>query len=245
MTLVLLHGVPEDRHIWDELRSELGTLETVALNLPGFGTPMPHGFEPTMDGYATWLASELEAIGHPVCLVGHDWGGILTSRIATTRPELVAAFATDVLSFFHPDFAWHPLARIWATPGAGEAFMEEQAKRSVEERTAQYTEFGVARPYAQHLAAVDPEKNRCILALYRSSTQLYAQWGKDAAQPGKPGIHIMGTSDPFAAPALSTPIRERFGLAFEPLEGVGHFWPSQAPKAGAAILRRFYQQFGG
>jgi pimeloyl-ACP methyl ester carboxylesterase len=173
MTLVLLHGVPEDAQIWDEIRAELSDLETIALSLPGFGVPAPLGFAATMDGYATWVAQELGKIGKPICLVGHDWGGILTSRIATTRPELLVGFATDVLSFFHPDFAWHPLAKIWATPGAGEAFMEEQGKRSAAERAAQFTEMGVAPGYAAHLAGLDHEKNRCILSLYRSSTELY------------------------------------------------------------------------
>jgi pimeloyl-ACP methyl ester carboxylesterase len=241
MTIVLLHGVPEDMHIWDELRQDLVGLDVVALNLPGFGTPLPPGFAPTMSSYADWVAQQLQAVGHPVCLVGHDWGGILTSRLATTRPDLLSGFVTDVLSFFHQGFAWHPLAKIWATPGAGEAFMEEQGKRTPEERAGQYVGMGVSATYAARLAVSDTVKNTCILHLYRSSRELYQDWGKGASAPKVPGLYVAGDKDPFAAPTLANPIREQFGMKQESLEGTGHFWPSQAPKAGAAIIRQFYE----
>jgi pimeloyl-ACP methyl ester carboxylesterase len=244
MTLVLVHGVPEDAHIWNEIRAELTDIETVALNLPGFGSPLPAGVKPTMNGYADWLCQQLAAFSAPVCLVGHDWGGILTSRIATTRPDLIRAFATDVLSFFNPSFTWHPLAKIWATPGDGEEFMRKQSQRTPEERAAQYTQMGVSSAYATRLAVTDACKDSCILQLYRSSVSLYADWGKDAQAPTKPGIQIMGAKDPFAAPALAESIRVQFGMPLELLDDVGHFWPSEAPRVGAAVLRKFYRQYG-
>ena len=37
--------------------------------------PLPDGFGGTIDEYRDWLVAELEAIGRPVDLVGHDWGG--------------------------------------------------------------------------------------------------------------------------------------------------------------------------
>jgi pimeloyl-ACP methyl ester carboxylesterase len=244
MTIVLLHGVPEDMHIWDELRQDLAGLDVVALNLPGFGTPLPAGFQPTMSGYEDWVAAQLKGIGRRVCLVGHDWGGILTSRLATTKPELLSGFITDVLSFFNPDFGWHPLAKIWASPGAGEAFMEEQGKRTLEERAGQYASMGVSAAYAARLSVTDVVKNSCILQLYRSSTEIYADWGKGAVAPKVRGLHVMGDKDPFAAPGLSKPIREQFGMTLEVLPDTGHFWPSQAPKAGAEIIKKFYGSLG-
>lgn len=241
MPLVFLHGVPEDLHVWDDLLSELSDLDTVALGLPGFCAPLPTNFRATKEGYIAWLIAALEGFAEPVDLVGHDWGGILTSRIATARPDLVRSFATDVLAFFHPEFTWHPLAKVWATPGAGEAFMEEQGRLSVDERAAQYVAMGVSTKYARRLAIPDSVKTGCILELYRSSTALHLDWGANAAPPTVPGLHLVGAKDPFAAAALSGPVRQRFDMKQEVIEGAGHFWPSQDPKAGARAIRRFVE----
>ncbi|HEY3143017.1 MAG TPA: alpha/beta fold hydrolase, partial [Acidimicrobiales bacterium] len=81
MTAVLVHGVPETERVWDPLREELSRDDVVALSLPGFGCPLPDGFDPTMDRYAEWLIAELERLGSPVDLVGHDWGGGFVLRV--------------------------------------------------------------------------------------------------------------------------------------------------------------------
>ena len=53
MTAVLVHGVPETAHVWDPLTEHLAG-DVVTLSLPGFGAPLPDGFEPTMASYAAW-----------------------------------------------------------------------------------------------------------------------------------------------------------------------------------------------
>ena len=64
MTAVFVHGVPEDQHLWDELRAELPHAQTAALNLPGFGAPLPEGFSATKDGYLAWLVHERDIEPH-------------------------------------------------------------------------------------------------------------------------------------------------------------------------------------
>src|SRR5918997_1817360 len=100
MTAVLVHGVPEDASLWDGVRTHLGDRDTVAVNLPGFGCPVPEGFEPTKEGYLSWLEDQVSAIGEPVDLVGHDWGGILAVRLALTRTELVRTWVTDAIAIY-------------------------------------------------------------------------------------------------------------------------------------------------
>ena len=79
---VLVHGLPETAAIWRPLQERLGR-ESVALALPGFGTPLPPGFSPTKDAYAAWLADELSRLPGPVDLVGHDIGALISMRVAT------------------------------------------------------------------------------------------------------------------------------------------------------------------
>ncbi|MFT6038988.1 MAG: pimeloyl-ACP methyl ester carboxylesterase, partial [Candidatus Azotimanducaceae bacterium] len=41
----------------------------------GFGSVPPKEFVGTRVDYVDWLIAKLEAIGEPVDLAGHDWGG--------------------------------------------------------------------------------------------------------------------------------------------------------------------------
>jgi pimeloyl-ACP methyl ester carboxylesterase len=89
MPAVLVHGVPDTHRVWDRVRAQLTRKDVVALALPGFDNPAPAGFTSTKEAYADWITQQLETIGTPVDLVGHDWGCMLTARIASIRPDLV------------------------------------------------------------------------------------------------------------------------------------------------------------
>src|SRR3982751_3550426 len=91
--------------------------EMVPLSPPGWGAPVPPGWGATVEEYRRWLVGELEAIGEPVDLVGHDWGG---GHAATTRPDLLRSWVSDLLGCFDPEYVWHPLAQGWQAAGKGE-----------------------------------------------------------------------------------------------------------------------------
>jgi hypothetical protein len=74
MPAVFVHGNPETSEVWDGLRSELRRSATVAVSMPGFGCSRPDDFGSSKEEYVDWLVSELERLGEPVDLVGHDWG---------------------------------------------------------------------------------------------------------------------------------------------------------------------------
>ncbi len=82
--------------------------------------PCRDGWGATVEEYRLWLVGELEALGEPVDLVGHDWGGGHVANVAMTRPDLLRSWCSDVLGIFEPDYVWHDLAQVWQTPGAGE-----------------------------------------------------------------------------------------------------------------------------
>ena len=127
MTAVFVHGVPETPAVWHGLLAALDRPDTVALSLPGFDSARPAGFGATMDEYADWLAAQLERLGDPVDLVGHDWGGGFVVRVVSTRPELVRSWVTDAAGIGDVEFEWHDFAKIWQTPQAGEDFWDSAA----------------------------------------------------------------------------------------------------------------------
>jgi pimeloyl-ACP methyl ester carboxylesterase len=240
--IVFVHGVPETAQLWDKLRSEIDA-DSIAVSLPGFGCERPAGFGATKDDYAEWLADELKGIDGPIDIVGHDWGAGLTYRVATTRGELMRSWAVDAAGGAHPDYEWHDFAKIWQTPGEGEAFFEGQLAQSEEEGAQVFETFGVPRDDALAMfSRIDKTMTDCILDLYRSATpNIYADWG-EAFKPTKaPGLVLIATEDPFVGDVgRSEEVAEMLGARVEHLEGLGHWWCLQDPKRAAGALQRFW-----
>ncbi len=186
MTAVFVHGVPETPAVWHGLLAALDRPDTVALSLPGFDSARPAGFGATMDEYAGWLAAQLERLGDPVDLVGHDWGGGFVVRVVSTRPELVRSWVTDAAGIGDIEFEWHDFAKIWQTPQAGEDFWDQQLAAPAEERAGVFRMFGVpeGRPWTWHRTSTAPW-------LIASSTSTVRPWtsegsGARISRPSRP-----------------------------------------------------------
>ncbi len=238
--IVFVHGVPETAGIWNELRALLDR-PSVALELPGFGCARPDGFAGTKDAYADWLVAELGRIDEPVDLVGHDWGAGITYRVATAHGHLLRSWAADVGNIAHPDYEWHDIAKIWQTPGDGEAFVQSQSDTPASDRAAAYESMGVPMPYALEMAeASDEVMGASILDLYRSALpNPHADWGPWRSTLA-PGMVLHPADDPFSDERLASETAQQLGAGFAVIPGAGHFWPSQAPEAGAATLQDFW-----
>jgi pimeloyl-ACP methyl ester carboxylesterase len=244
MPVVLLHGNPETAAVWDLLAPHLPE-RPVRLSPPGFGAPLPAGFAPTLDGYRDWLIAELERIGEPADLVGHDWGGGHVLNVAMHRPDLVRTWASDIIGVLHPEYVWHPLAQIWQTPGKGEAWVNEQLARTPEER-AQRLAGRVADPaIARKLAeGYDADMAAAILGLYRDAAQpAMARLGESIeALRQRPGLAILPELDDFVGTAEQRlEAARRAGARTAELTGLGHWWMTERDgRPGAEALLSFY-----
>ncbi len=243
MPAVLVHGVPETERLWRPVCHHLRRRDVLTLSLPGFGNPRPDGFGATKDEYAAWLISRLEAIDEPVDLVGHDWGAGFTLRLVSLRPDLVRTWVIDAAGLADVEFEWHKFAKIWQTPGEGEAFWEEQLALPTDVRAGAFLAFGIPEEDAMAMAAaVDATMAGCILDLYRSATTVQDDWGPDFVDIPKPGLVVIPSADRFLDSARATRAAERAGARLERLEGAGHWWMAQDPAAAAAILESFWSE---
>jgi pimeloyl-ACP methyl ester carboxylesterase len=191
MTAVFLHGVPDTSRLWDEVRSHLPN-DTDAFALPGFGCDVPQGFGADKEGYVNWIIERLERLGSPVDLVGHDWGGMLALRVASLRPDLIRTVASGN-GPVSKDYDWHPLAKIWQTPGEGEAFMREL---TAEKLAGVLQQLGVpAGPASESAARVDDRMKDCILKLYRSAVHVGEEWQPGLSQVRSPALIFWGKED--------------------------------------------------
>lgn len=235
MTAVFVHGVPETPAVWEPLVGHLERSDVALLQLPGFGCPLPTGFDPTMHRYAAWLADELRAFDE-VDLVAHDWGGLLLLRVLADRPANVRSWATD-MGDLGPDFRWHDTARVWQTPGDGEALIDAMVGASPADRAAILMGVGVPEAHAPTMAAaLDATMGAAILALYRSATDVGNEWNDGIDDIQGRGLIIASMLDPFRSADRALRLAKRTGAGIVELPEAAHFWMLEQPAQAAEIL---------
>jgi pimeloyl-ACP methyl ester carboxylesterase len=241
MPAVLVHGVPDTWRLWDRMRAHLARRDVVAVSLPGFDAALPTGFVPTKEAYVDWLVGEIERVGAPVDLVGHDWGSLLVQRVVSIRPDLVRTWAcgdgpVDV------EYVWHDLAQQWQTPDVGEAVMEVMTPQALAEGLpAAGVPPAVAVEVAGHL---DATMKGCILGLYRSAIHVGAEWQPDVERVTRPALVLWSKDDPYVAPRFAERLAARVRGELVLFEGCGHWWPHERPAEAAAALERFWARTG-
>jgi pimeloyl-ACP methyl ester carboxylesterase len=232
-TVVLVHGNPETAAIWGPLRAALierGRSAATTLSPPGFGAPVPDGFDPTMDAYADWLVGELESIrstGTEIDLLGHDWGAGHVYGVLARRPDLVRTWVGDIAGILQPDYVWHDMAQAWQTPDIGEQVIDGMLATSHDDKVALFLGLGLPADIAAHLAAgLNADMGRCILRLYRTGAQpAVGELGdRLAAATLPPGLIIDAEHDAYVASELSVAAAQRLGAEVLRLDGRGHWW---------------------
>lgn len=242
---VFVHGNPETPALWDPLAGALQR-DVVRLAPPGFGAPLPADFGATMPEYRDWLVGELERIGEPVDLVGHDWGGAHAVNVAMARPDLLRSWVSDAIGVFDEEYVWHDLAQAWQQPGVGEEAIRQMLGGSPTAKTARLVSFGFPQDVAEQVAAgQDDDMGRAALALYRSAAQpAMAEAGRSLeAAAARPGLALLPSEDSFVGTDdQRRRAAARAGARVEVLDGLGHWWMVEDPQRAAAVLERFWAQ---
>ncbi len=221
MPAVFVHGVPDTAQLWHKVRSRLTRTDVVAVKLPGFKAPVPPDFGATKEEYADWLTREIEAIGEPVDIVGHDWGSLLVQRVVSTRPDLVRTWAVGAGSVDRT-YVWHDLAQMWQTPEVGEQVMEAMTGDALVDALAEQ----LGRDQAQEVANnVDETMKDCVLKLYRSAAAGFDEWHDAVDAIALPGVVFWGADDPYVTADVGERLAERTGARLEMFADSGHWWP--------------------
>jgi pimeloyl-ACP methyl ester carboxylesterase len=67
MTIILVHGNPETCAIWDDLVHYLAETDILRLSPPGFGAPIPEGFDCGLRTYGGIQAINIAATQTRMC----------------------------------------------------------------------------------------------------------------------------------------------------------------------------------
>ncbi len=233
MSAILIHGVPDTFRVWDAVIHQLTRKDVVALALPGFDAAAPDGFKATKEEYVAWIIQQLEREPEPVDLVGHDWGCLLTARGASLRPDLVRTWAGGG-GPVNKDYVWHPLAKIFQTPGAGEKFL---AELDPQQFSHQLERLGVPSSYAaEAVQHMDNTMKQCILKLYRSAVNVGAEWQPDLKNVSCRGLVLWGNRDDACPVDFSDRLARDLGASRVLKLDTGHWFELEEPAIVAKAL---------
>lgn len=244
---VFVHGNPETSAIWRPLGVALaarGIDDVVSLSPPGFGAPTPSDWNATQLEYVDWLIAEVERLGEPVDVVGHDWGAGHVYGAIVRRPDLFASWAADCGGLVHADYVWHDAAQAWQTPGIGEEAVGLLVHMDKADLVGVLQGLGMTTDIATDVAAhVNADMGRCILSLYRSAAQpSMRELGRRLAGASLPrGAVIIPTADVYpGTPDMAREVATSLRATTIELVDRGHWWMLEDPVAAAAALARFW-----
>jgi pimeloyl-ACP methyl ester carboxylesterase/flavin-dependent dehydrogenase len=229
--VVFVHGNPGSRRDWDDLLGRVAPFARgVALDMPGFGrAERPREFSYTVEGYAGFLGSALDALAvERAHLVLHDFGGPWALEWAVRNPDRFAS-AVLINTGALTDYRWHYLAKIWRTPVAGEAFQATTTRSGLRMVLRHGNPRGLPRAFVDRMYDnVDEGTKRAILRLYRATDEPGAVGRRhaDALAPlDRPALVVWGAHDPYIPVAMAERQRDAFPSAQVVIvEGSGH-WP--------------------
>jgi pimeloyl-ACP methyl ester carboxylesterase len=261
--VVLLHGWPGDRTDFDAVVPELaGHAEVVVPDLRGFGASDKHPTPPA-DAYSATAQARsvlglLDELGlrAPV-LAGYDIGSRIAQAVARAAPDRVRALviAPPLPGAGQRVLSAEAQREFWYQPFHALRLIEELLDGRPE----------AVRAYLRHFwshwsgPAFEPDEGRldhlveaygppgamtASVAWYRAGSGMVAMSLAERAPAAQDRIAVPTTvlwpeHDPLFPRAWSDRLGEFFGAAeFQPLDGVGHFTPVEAPHAFASAIRR-------
>lgn len=238
--LVFLHGLAGNSLTWVRQFGHFSTrFHVVAWDAPGFG----HSdvVEPDIDAFAGTLGELIDLLGGgPAALVGHSMGGVVATRLAGRRPELVVRL---VLSCTHPGYG----------ETADSPMQPRIAERQRELATVGPVEYGRIRARglfppgtplteAMELAArIAAEARPESIAVSTRMLQL-ADNRPFLPNLAMPVMVLTGGKDPVVKPAMGEALRELTPSARHvTLPGLGHAPYLEDPAVYNAALDEFLE----
>jgi pimeloyl-ACP methyl ester carboxylesterase len=245
--VLLLHGFPQRSTAWSgvgERLAEVG-LRAVALDQRGYsdGLRPPAVADYALPRLVGDALAAVDALGRPVHLAGHDWGGIVGWHLASRYPQAVRTWTA--LSTPSPLALAAALAE---DPDQRTRLGYIEAFRQPGHAEAALLAGGGARLRAIYGAAVPPDQATEDIAFFSRPGVLSAalNWYRAMSPQDLDGLtraaiptsYVWGANDiAFGRTAAERTGAEVVGpYSFVPLEGTGHWLLEEAPDTVAQTI---------
>jgi pimeloyl-ACP methyl ester carboxylesterase len=232
--VVFWHGNPTDSRDWLDFMDR-ASAPAYAADMPGFGRsarPDPREFDYSMDAYARWSATLLDALDiDRYSLLVHDWGGtgLLGALRDPGRVERMVAF--NVVPF-GVGYRWHWIAKyFWRRRVLGEVFNSGARVGPLAGFVLRQARPGYKKMPDSFLERFNenwrgPAMRRAMLALYRSADpEQLERAGENLEQLEAPTLLLWAQRDPYIPPVYGRRLAERLPRAeLVEIADAGH-WP--------------------
>ncbi|QDT17589.1 alpha/beta fold hydrolase [Alienimonas californiensis] len=246
--VLLIHGWPHDRRVWDGLADALSDGHRVIVpDLPGFGYSPPR-FEGelaetpplTMEELADDLAALLDALGvtEPVTVGGVSMGGYAALAFAERFPDRLAALL------------------LFDTKATADSDAARQKRSGIVDRVvAEGTDFLIEDCPGQQLSAHSLNERPEVVERLRAMVETATPAGIVGAQRGMaaraertdlcgrieaPTLVLGGAEDTFTSPGELRALADSFPRGqYAEFPACGHLPPLEDPEAAAEAVLRF------
>jgi pimeloyl-ACP methyl ester carboxylesterase len=245
--VLCLHGFPQRHTSWTGVAGRLAEagLHAIAVDQRGYSS----GARPTevaeyaLPNLVADVVGMIEAIGAPVHLVGHDWGGVVGWQVASRRPDLVRTWTA--VSTPNPLALNEVLARSEAQRARFGYILRFRQVGAAESALLGNGGAGLAAMYGGYVA---PERVAEDIAFFSSPGVLTAalSWYRAMSANDADGLapvtvptsYIWGAEDPaFGREAAeNTQDHVQAPYRFVPLEGASHWLPDEAADTVAEVI---------
>ncbi len=246
--VVFVHGNPGSWRDWEDVMPAVaGFARAIAPDMPGFGkADRPHDLPYTVEGYAAHLDGILTRLGvERAHLVLHDFGGPWGLEWAIGHRDRVASLTlvnTGVLLRYR----WHILARIWRTPGLGEAFQATATYPALKALVNHQNGKPLPEAFLRRMwEDSDKGSNRAVRKLYRATDPAPTERRQAPAlrEMRPPTLVVWGAGDPYIGVEMATRQREVFPDAqVIVLDGCGHWPMADDPERLTAAIVPFLRE---
>jgi pimeloyl-ACP methyl ester carboxylesterase len=262
--VLCVHGMAGSTTNWTDFMAEIaGDFDCDAIDLPGSGWSPPPA---TMTGYsiaslATIVTRVIERRGRePVHLVGNSMGGLISVRVAATRPDLVRTLT--LISPAMPDRLIHPSVirfPLLGVPKVGEWLLGRADVFPAESRVraamnAIFHDAAALNPQRFREAVAEMERrvalgyaNESLAGAARAITAEYLRPARSAANAWRlaravscPVLAIYGSHDRLVNPKMAgRAAREFADCHVIVLPYTGHVAQMEHPERVASEFREF------
>ena len=244
-TVVLVHGVGLDHHMWDGVTAELAAgYRVVRYDLVGHGISAAHPGEVTLDTFVDQLfqvvnAAQLDSF----VLVGFSLGALITQAFASRFPDRVAALVLANGVFDRsPDERDAVLARVDEVLAGGYA-------DSIETALDRWFSASFATSHPDVVETVRLRLQRNDIASYIQAYRVFATASEPlvltAPMLSAPTLVVTGADDSRSTPAMARALAAaiQHGQAAV-LPGLRHLAPVEDPATVARLIVRFLESLG-
>ncbi|WP_216379191.1 alpha/beta fold hydrolase [Arcanobacterium phocae] len=243
--LVLLHALPLDSTMWDQVREILAPIDVITVDAPGFGQS-PAGeeladSEPSTITYVQALKETLDHVGvSRIMLGGLSMGGSVAADFVATYPDMVAGLA------------------LMDTGIGADAPERQEFRRNMAHLAEEGRAFEILQGWKESMTGSDvtDQVQESLEARFKAAPGNALAWIQRALAARSdrsdvvelvdgPVYFIRGTDDPTASLEyfMQLSLRAKNPRIIE-IEGAGHFTADEKPAELAQALTEFVSRVG-